>query len=417
MPRMLPGALRLDESEEEAAVEATRAVMRSKRLYRFGGASINPFERSRVGELERSFARLTGAEHALAVNSGTSALVCGLIGMGIGPGDEVIVPAYTWFSTASSVLAAGAVPVVAEVDGSLTVDPEDLRRKLSPHTRAIIAVHMRGAPARMDGLMELAQENGLRVLEDAAQAVGGSFQGRALGTIGDAGAYSFGMHKIITAGEGGMLVTDDPSVHRRATMYHDSASPPNAGVAAEEWLPGVNLRMSELQGAILLVQLSRLEELLASMRARKSQLKQIVAERLEAKGVRFRTINDVEGDTSLALVFFLPDPARTEEVVSALADEKVPAWRLYQEMRYLPNDHIDLHAYPAWTPILDKRTWSREGGPWRWHPRQIEYGEGDCPRTMDLLRRAVQIDVSPELSPEQVEQMGATIAAVIEKRL
>ena len=140
----------MDEAEERAAVEAVREVIRSKRLFRYGTAGGNPLASSRVTRLERSFAATMGAGHALAVNSGTSALVCALVGLGVRPGDEVIVPAYTWFSTATAVLAVGAVPVVAEVDGSLTLDPEDARARISPRTRAIVAVHMRGAPAAMD---------------------------------------------------------------------------------------------------------------------------------------------------------------------------------------------------------------------------------------------------------------------------
>jgi dTDP-4-amino-4,6-dideoxygalactose transaminase len=409
--------VRLGEPEQEAAAEAAREVIRSKRLYRAGGVSTKVLEHSQVAEFERSFARRMGAEHALAVNSGTSALVCGLAALGIGPGDEVIVPAYTWVSTAGAVVAVGAVPVIAEVDDSLNIDPEDASAKITPQTRAVIPVHMRGAPARMDALMELAGERGLRVLEDAAQAVGGSFRGRRLGTIGDAGAYSFGQHKIVTAGEGGMLVSGDAAVHRRATMYSDSACPPNAGVTADEWLPGLNLRMSELHGAVLSVQLDRLDALIADMRSRKGRLRELVAGKLEARGVRLRTINDPEGDASIALIFFLPDHGRTEEVVSALADEGVPASRLYLEMRDLPHDYIDLHAYPAWAPILRKRTWTAEGGPWRWHPGPVEYGADDCPVTMDLLRRAVQVAISPELTAAQVEQMGAAIPAVVEKLL
>jgi dTDP-4-amino-4,6-dideoxygalactose transaminase len=409
--------VRLGEPEQEAAAEAAREVIRSKRLYRAGGVSTKVLEHSQVAEFERSFARRMEAEHALAVNSGTSALVCGLAALGIGPGDEVIVPAYTWVSTAGAVVAVGAVPVIAEVDDSLNIDPEDASAKITPQTRAVIPVHMRGAPARMDALMELAGVRGLRVLEDAAQAVGGSFRGRRLGTIGDAGAYSFGQHKIITAGEGGMLVSGDAAVHRRATMYSDSACPPNAGVTADEWLPGLNLRMSELHGAVLSVQLDRLDALIADMRSRKGRLRELVAGKLEARGVRLRTINDPEGDASIALIFFLPDHGRTEEVVSALADEGVPASRLYLEMRDLPHDYIDLHAYPAWAPILRKRTWTAEGGPWRWHPGPVEYGADDCPVTMDLLRRAVQVAISPELTAAQVEQMGAAIPAVVEKLL
>ncbi|MDX6511783.1 MAG: hypothetical protein QOE36_1287, partial [Gaiellaceae bacterium] len=147
VPRQFPGALRLAEEEEEAVVAAVRDVMRSKRLFRFYGVSPTLRDASKVRELEQAFAARMGTAHALAVNSGTSALVCALVGMEIGPGDEVIVPAYTWVSTASAVIAVGAVPVVAEVDDSLTLDPVDVERKLTPRTKALLPVHMRGNTA------------------------------------------------------------------------------------------------------------------------------------------------------------------------------------------------------------------------------------------------------------------------------
>jgi len=415
VPRMFPGGLRVAEDEEEAAVEAVRDVIRSKRLFRYYGVAPS-LRRSKTRDLETAFARRTGTAHALAVNSGTSALVCALVGLEIGPGDEVIVPAYTWISTATAVLAVGAVPVVAEVDDSLTLDPLDVARKLSPHTKAIVPVHMRGAPARMDALSDLAQARGLRLLEDVAQAAGGSFQRRPLGSIGDAGAFSFQISKIMTAGEGGMVTTDDLTVHRRARMYHDSAAPPNMGVASDEWLPGLNLRMSELHAAVVLVQLGRLEALLSDLRARKRRLRQLLVRRLGDR-VAFRTLTDPEGDTGIALIFFLPDARLTEQVVPRLAAQNVPASRLYQEGKHYPHDYVDLHAYAAWSPLLDERTWSPGGGPWRGHPREIEYRPDACPVTMELLRRAVHVDVSPELRDEQVEQMASAIGDVVEHSL
>lgn len=414
---MLPGAGRLGEEEEEAVVAAVREVMRAKRLFRYFGVSRNPFQKSRVLEFERAFAARMGVQHALAVNSGTSALVCGLVGLGIGPEDEVIVPAYTWLSTASAVLAVGAVPVIAEVDDSLTINPEDVRKKISPYTKAIIPVHMRGAPARMDRLMALADETGLRVLEDAAQAAGASFQGRAVGSIGHAGTYSFHMTKVMTAGEGGMVTTNDSSIHRRALMYHDSAACPHEGVPLEEWLPGVNLRMSELHAAVALVQLHRLNTIVGDMRAHKARLKQMVSDELLKKGATLRTIHDTEGDASVALIFFVPDLSRTQRVVAALTNENIPATRLYQDLTYLPHDHIDLHVYTAWTPILRRRAWSSQGAPWRDHPRMIEYTDDMCPRTINLLRRAIHIDISPDLTVPQVEQMAAGILKVIRANL
>jgi len=417
VPPMLPGAFRLGEEEEEAAVSAVREVMRAKRLFRYFGVSRNPFQKSQVRDFERAFAARIGVQHALAVNSGTSALVCGLIGLGVGPEDEVVVPAYTWLSTASAVMAVGAVPVIAEVDESLTLDPEDVLRKLSPYTKAIIPVHMRGAPARMDRLTNLAQDKGLFILEDAAQAAGASFQGMAVGSIGHAGAFSFHLTKILAAGEGGMVTSNDAGIHRRALMYHDSAVCPHEGIAMEEWLPGVNLRMSELHAAVANVQLKRLGSLLDQMRARKSRLKQNVAEDLYSKGVVFRTIHDQDGDCSIALIFFLPEQDQTAGIVSALSDQNIPATRLYQDLKYLPRDHIDLHVFSAWLPILHQRPWADKGGPWRQHPRTIEYSEGMCPRTLDLLRRAIHIDISPELTSSQVDQMANGLRKVIRVKL
>jgi dTDP-4-amino-4,6-dideoxygalactose transaminase len=417
LPRMFPGGGRLAEEEEDAAVAALRAVLRSRKLFRFYGPSRNPLQPSTVADLERSCAQLLGVPHALAVNSGTSALVCALVGLGVGPGDEVIVPAYTWVSTASAVLAVGAVPVIAEVDDSLTLDPGDAVRRLSPHTRALIAVHMRGAPARLDLLQELARAHRLALLEDAAQAFGASFGGRRLGSIGDAGAHSFQMSKILTAGEGGLVTTADPAVHRRAAMYHDSAACPHQGVPMEEWLPGLNLRMSELHAAVLHVQLTRLERILADMRAHKRRLKEMIRDGLTDRGVRFRTVHDADGDASIALVFFAPDAARAAALVAALADENVPASRLYHDLAYLPHDHVDLHAYTSWAPILAQRFFARGGEPWRSHPRRIDYASDMCPTSIDLLRRAVHVDISPDLSAAQVEQMGAAILAAAARLL
>ena len=394
VPRALPGALRIDDSEEQEAVDAVRAVIRSKRLFRYGGTTGNPFETSRVRRLERSFAATMGTEYALALNSGTSALVCGLVALGVGAGDEVIVPAYTWFSTASAVRAAGAIPVVAEVDESLTLDPDDARAKVSSRTRAIVAVHMRGAPAAMDRLGSLADERGLGLLEDAAQAAGASFRGRRLGTIGDMGAYSFQMSKTITAGEGGMLVTRDRDLHRRAAMYHDSAAMVHMGLSAEEWtLAGLNMRMSELQAAVAEVQLRRLDALLAAMRARK----RVIEERIGEGGVHLRATHDAAGDAGLALIFFVADSERAERVVAALVRDNVPATRLYKDGRDLPDDYIDLHAYPSWRPLLPG----------------VERPEDVCPLTVGLLRRAVHIDVSPDLTEAQAEQIGTAILVAL----
>ena len=410
---MFPGGLALAEEEERAAVDAVREVIRSKRLYRYYGAGSSRFRRSRVAELEQRFARKVGAPHALAVNSGTSALICGLVGLGIGPGDEVILPAYTWCSLPSAVMAVGAVPIVAEVDDSLTIDPSDVERMISPHTKGVIAVHMRGAPAAMDRLMQLGSERQLAVMEDAAQATGGSFRGRPLGSIGDAGVFSFQMSKVMTAGEGGMLVVKDPDCHRRAATFHDAGAGLEMDLQAVEWLSGLNLKMSELHAAVLLAQLDRLDDLVAGMRANKQRLKGRLTDRLDRCGVRLRMLNDASGDIATALILFLPEAGQAGSLVSALAAENVPASRLLGDDP-AQNDYASLHFYAGWRPLLDKRPWSLRGGPWSRHPREIEYPLDAAPRTHDLLRRAVHIDVSPELSPQQVDAIGDAIIDLAE---
>jgi len=413
VPKMQPGVMRMDHEEEEAAAQAAREVIRSKRLFRYFGTSNNPFQHSQVDEFEKGFREMVGVNHALAVNSGTSALVVGLRALGIGPGDEVIVPAYTWFSTPSCVLDVGAVPIIVEVDESLTLDPEAMKKAITPYTKAIIPVHIRGAPANMDAFMDIAREYNLYVMEDCAQANGGTYKGKQLGSIGHLGTFSFHPTKIITCCEGGMLTTDDEKIYRRAAMYHDSAVVPHMGVGLDEWLYGVNLRMSEIDAAVGVVQLRRLKGLVSDMQGKKARIKDVVVGPLQDKGIVFRRIND-PGDSSIALVFFLPTQDKVKTVVASLIREQVPASPLYQNKKYLPHDHIDLHSYNTWTPILEKRTWSADGGPWRWHPREIEYSEDMCPRTLDLLSRAVHIHISPDLTDEQVEQMGTAIVKVIQ---
>lgn len=417
VPSTQPGVMRMDEREEEAAAEAAREVIRSKRLFRYFGATKNPFEKSRVSQFESSFKQMVGVQHALAVNSGTSALIAGLRAMGVGPGDEVIVPAYTWFSTPSCVLDVGAVPIIAEIDESMTIDPNSVRELISPYTKAIIPVHVRGAPCNMDAIMQIAREHNLLVMEDTAQADGGSYRGRKLGGIGDLGIFSFHPTKIITTCEGGMLTSNNADLIRRATMYHDSAAVPHMGLNLDEWLYGVNMRMSELDAAVGNVQLTRIDGILSDTRAKKSIVKDLVIKPLEDKGVTFRRIHDSEGDTAIVLLFFLPDASKVKKVVDGLVREKVPASIVFSNGANLPYDSTDLHSYTTWTPILDKHLWTKKAGPWCWHPREIAYSRDMCPRTVMLISRAVNIHISPDLTNDQAEQMGHAIIKVIRDTL
>jgi 8-amino-3,8-dideoxy-alpha-D-manno-octulosonate transaminase len=245
---MYPGGLEIGEEEKKQVME----VLDRKYLFRYYGPEKYP---SKVRELELKFAEKVGAKHALAVNSCTSALITALVACGVGPGDEVIVSGYTFFASCAAIVSARAIPVIAEVDETLTIDPDDIEKKITPATKALVVVHMRGVPCNMDRIMEIAQKHNLKVIEDVAQAMGGTYKGKHLGTFGDCGCYSFQYHKIITAGEGGMVVTNNQRLYDRCMGYHDTGACWRPDRFAEERYEGelfcgVNYRMSELTGAV-----------------------------------------------------------------------------------------------------------------------------------------------------------------------
>ena len=401
LPQMYPGGLKIGSEEEAAVID----VIRNQRLFRYYGPNPGP---SKVEELEKAFAAFMGTKYAMAVTSGTAALICSLIGLGVGPGDEVIVPAFTWIASASAVVAVGAVPVVAEVDQSLTLDPAAIAAQITPYTKVIMPVHMRGGASRMDAIMEVARKHNLKVVEDTAQADGASYQGRRLGTWGDAGAFSLQFNKIITAGEGGMVITNDDEVFKRVQMYQDVVGGIRNHIPAAEILPGVNYRMPELLGAVALAQLKKLDGLLATMRRNKGMIKESILSVAARKGFTFRTMNDPAGDAAVALILIAPDAAAAHRFGEALEAEGGDAWILYSP------DAVDYHVYAHWTPIMGQRAWSEKGGPWRNHPRQVPYTTDMCPRSLDLLSRAINLDISPDLTSQNLEELADALNKVLE---
>jgi dTDP-4-amino-4,6-dideoxygalactose transaminase len=395
---MFPGGMRIGAEEEAAVLD----VLRSKRLFRYYGPREGP---SKVEEFERAVASHFGVAHALGVASGTSALACALAALGVGPGDEVIVPAYTWISSAAAVLLVGAVPVIADVDDALTLDPVSAEARITNSTVALMPVHMRGAPANMNALLDVAKRHGLRVVEDSAQAVGASYRGKRLGTLGDIGAFSLQFNKILTAGEGGLVTTDEVGLYERALMYHDVAGANRAHIAASESFVGTNCRMSELQGATLLVQLGRLERILSDMRAHFSAIKQRISGLAADKGVVWRRQWDAEGDACLALITYLSTPSEARDVVEALGAEGLPAQVLFDP------DKRDLHVAYHWGPLVAGRSWAKQT-PWTGRGAPTGVDVKSCQRTYDLLGRAVQVEVSPELTGTQVDQVCLALEKV-----
>ncbi len=347
-------------------------VTASGQLMRYRGG-----ENGFTDRFEKALCEKTEARHALTVNSGTSALICALVGLGIGPGDEVIVPAYTWIATALAPLAVGAVPILADVDESLTLDPADVERKITENTRAIIPVHMLNLVCDMDALMEIAGRRGLYVIEDACQAVGVRYKGRRVGTIGHAGAFSFNQFKNIAAGEGGALLTNDDRVFTRATMYHDvgSATREQLTDSNEAIFAGMNFRVSELTGAVLGEQLKRLDGVLERLRRRRRAMADILS---AGSGFVLSPHNDPEDAVSLTLLF------ETAEQAAAFKARHRRASRLID---------TDRHIYTNWEPVMQKRSFDPRMNPYDWARREITYSPDMCARTLDILERTCQIPI------------------------
>jgi len=374
-------------------------------LFRYYGPTDG---KGKVYQAEQAFGGMVGSQYALAVNSGTSALMSAMAALGIGPGDEVIVPGYTFFASASIVVASRAIPVIAEIDDSLNLDPEDVERKVTPQTKAIIVVHMKGMPADMDPIMEVARKHGLFVVEDTAQACGATYHGKWCGTIGDVGCYSFDFYKLAQSGEGGFVVTDDEFLHMRASSWHDTAAcwRPNRYEKERregELFCGENYRMSELQGAVALAQIRKLPGYVAALR----RAKQAIRDRLDLpEGVALRRQPDPEGDASTALVMFAPSPELAMAIMGAMRERGVAAGgRFDQTVR-------DWHVYNFWEHILEQKTVTGEGCPFTcpyYKGTLPEYSADMCPRTLDLLGRSIHLGISEQWEDAECERIATAI--------
>ena len=385
--------------EEKASI---LRVLDKKRVFRFLREGAEDSEAARLEGLYRGF---VGSHFALAVNGGTSALITAIVGAGIGPGDEVIVPAYTYIATPAAVIAAKAIPVVCEVDRSLNMDPDDFERKITPYTKAVIPVHMRGVPARMDEIMVVARRHGLKVIEDVAQANGGMYHSRMLGSIGDVGCFSLQQYKVITAGEGGMVVTDDEITYQRCMMQHDSAIRFWGVQAAIESFPGENYRLSELSAALALAQFDRMAGILGRLRELK---RRVVGQLADVPGVELQDVPDADGDCGLALIFYCPGAEKAQEFSAALKAEGIRNGTIYD------NTIPDRHIYRNWDYVLAKRGATPANCPWSCgaYKGSAEYAPDMCPRSLELLGRSILIGLNQHMPDEYADLIARGIRKV-----
>lgn len=381
-----PGAYLIGQEEIDEVLE----VLRSRQLSRYsrysqgvdeGWSEDDPRRQGKVFQLERVFSEWSQTPFAVAVNSGTSALWVALMGLGVGPGDEVIVPGYTFIASMSSIAYARAVPVLAEIDETLNLDPRDVEARIGPRTKAIMVVHMLGNPARMRELQTIADRHHLLLVEDCAQAMGARYEGKPVGSMGAAGAFSFNAFKVLTAGDGGMLITRDEATYRRFFALHDQGHSPLRGgieVGNRPFL-GLDFRMTEVQGAILLAQLRKLEPLLTKLHGLKSLFKELIA---GLPGIRFRVITDEAGECATIMTVLFPTASLAAAVTEKLSTKVLATsgWHVYSNMEnLLERRMVNEVGCPFACPSF------KSDGP--------DYRKGALPQTDDILARAMNISI------------------------
>jgi dTDP-4-amino-4,6-dideoxygalactose transaminase len=375
-------------------IDAMARVVNSKALFRYGlGHECERFE--------QRYAAYLGAKHFSLAASGSYALTAAMIGLGLGPGDEVLVPAHTYMASATSVLAAGAIPVIVDIDESITIDPAAIEAAIGPHTRAIIAVHMWGTTCDLDAIMEIARRRNLFVIEDVCQAVGGSYKGRKLGTIGDIGAFSFNFYKNMSAGEGGGVVTSDDAVVKRVNCAidpchafwtgRDEDSKPFAGNGA---------RASEFMGAVLNVQLDRIDGIIEAMRRERDTILAGIQD-LKSLGLRAAPLNSREFDCATNVFLTLPTAGAADLFVNTFPS--VIAGKTGRHT-YTEWDQV-LMGMGAAHPLMNPYTM----------PANAEcrktYSKDMCARSLQILNRTVLVPTHPLHTRQEIEDIIHNIKA------
>jgi 8-amino-3,8-dideoxy-alpha-D-manno-octulosonate transaminase len=356
---------------DEAEIQAISNVLRKKKLFRYQGKNVE----TECSLFEKEFSKYLGNGRSVLLSSGTNALVTALAALNIKANDEVIVPAYTFFATFAAILEIGAKPVIVNVNNHLTLDLNEVKKAITPLTKAIMPVHMDGYPCEMDSLVQICQENNLFLIEDAAQAVGGKFKNQALGSFGDAGCFSFNVDKVITCGEGGAIFVKDQEIYQRAMMFHDTCNQFGPTMKDSYTITpfiGRSMRVSEIQGAMIRVQLGRLDKIIHDLKERKA----ILEKELEKYNVTLVPAYD-SGDCGTTTRFYLSSPHDVKDTIIKLhhiglkATSPIlrPAHNVWQWLHFIPSDkrNSKINFFP----------------------------------TIDLLSKTVNINISLEESTEE----------------
>ena len=398
LPWELPGAHWIDREE----LELVSDVIKNKSPFRYYG--LNP--QGMVDQLESEFKSKLNRSYALGLGSGTAALNIAFCALGVGPGDEVLIPGYLWVSCISAIVRTGAIPRLVDIDDTFCMCPEDLKKKISDRSKAVLVVHMSGAPGRIDEIMDVCQQAGLPVVEDCAQCNGGSFNSKPVGTFGDIAIFSFQLNKNMTSGEGGMIVCDDANLYNRCFALHDLGySRDRSGRLAPEderyQLWGVGSRMSELTGAMALAQLRKLDMITDAMRTAKWKIRRQV-ENIEQ--IKFRNIIDPSGDSGPFLIMTFGNSQICGKFIEAAQAEGIKGHQ--GSMICLTMQQWGLHWYFNNLSLVNKRGLAGNDFPWDHQSNEFaknyEYAKGTLPVCDDLSSRSGLLAIASCLTDDDI---------------
>ncbi|MCA0426400.1 MAG: DegT/DnrJ/EryC1/StrS family aminotransferase [Bacteroidetes bacterium] len=355
-------------------------------------------------EFEAEVAKLVGAKYAHAVSSGSTAVSCALAAAGIGAGDEVIVPPFTYIASVEAVIFAGALPVFAEIDETLCLSAEGIRKAITPKTKAVLLVHMCGQMANMDEIMAVIKEHNLVLVEDAGQAMAASYKGVSTGLWGKTGCYSFDFFKIATAGEGGVMVTNDETAYKLADNFADHGHDHignNRGMENHPVL-GFNFRISELHAAVGLAQTRRVP----AIREANNKHKKFMMEELgKIPGVSFATIPDPSGDSATFLNILMPDTQSAQAVVAALNKNGVGGFNYWFTNMY--------HFINQWDHIKEGRVAAKTNVQLLGAPQ--DYANLNIPKTQETIGRLISFGIRASWTDAELAELTSKIATSIKE--
>jgi len=358
-------------------------------------------------ELEKKITEVFGCSYAQLTSSGTAALTTAMAALGIGFGDEIIMPSFTFVASFEAVLSVGAIPVLVDIDETLTLNPDAVRAAITPKTKCVMPVHMCGSMADLDALKAICKEHNLLLLEDACQAIGGSYKGKSLGTIGDAGTFSFDFVKTITCGEGGVVMTSNKEVYEKCDGYTDHGHDHKGVDRGADLHPfiGYNYRISELHAALGLAQIGKLQTIL-SIQKRNNLILRSYLEQIPE--ITFRLTPDAQGDSYSFISWFLPTESLINVAIDELKEQGIFAGNFYWY-------NNNWHYIRKWQHLKDVQSLNNISDAQRaaLHKLQTQ----DFSASDAVMNRCISTAISLAWTEEQVHDKGAKMAAAIKKAI